>query len=166
MGSTPLILSMGLRGAGQAQSGYPGGRGKETMEPPTSDSLCFFRGSTIPIDQARPSHNLALTRKEPIGVCGIVIPWNYPLMMLSWKTAACLAAGNTVAIKPAWVGLGVFQAGPMDSRGGDRCPVGPSAHPGLAPPQGRKGTADEGWPSMGFAHRGGGAARSRGQCGL
>lgn len=36
-------------------------------------------------------------------VCGIVIPWNYPLMMLSWKTAACLAAGNTVVIKPAQV---------------------------------------------------------------
>lgn len=39
-------------------------------------------------------------------VCGIVIPWNYPLMMLSWKTAACLAAGNTVVIKPAQVGEG------------------------------------------------------------
>ncbi|XP_058555546.1 cytosolic 10-formyltetrahydrofolate dehydrogenase-like isoform X1 [Neofelis nebulosa] len=73
------------------------------MEPPTSDSPCFFRSSTIPIKQARPSHNPALTGKEPIGVCGIVIPWNYPLMMLSWKTAACLAAGNTVAIKPARV---------------------------------------------------------------
>ncbi|XP_016861102.1 cytosolic 10-formyltetrahydrofolate dehydrogenase isoform X2 [Homo sapiens] len=36
-------------------------------------------------------------------VCGIIIPWNYPLMMLSWKTAACLAAGNTVVIKPAQV---------------------------------------------------------------
>nr|XP_060467736.1 betaine aldehyde dehydrogenase-like [Panthera onca] len=36
-------------------------------------------------------------------VCGIVIPWNYPLMILSWKTAACLAAGNTVVIKPARV---------------------------------------------------------------
>uniref|UniRef100_A0A5F8GXY6 10-formyltetrahydrofolate dehydrogenase n=1 Tax=Monodelphis domestica TaxID=13616 RepID=A0A5F8GXY6_MONDO len=36
-------------------------------------------------------------------VCGIVIPWNYPLMMLSWKTAACLAAGNTLVIKPAQV---------------------------------------------------------------
>ncbi|XP_027441678.1 cytosolic 10-formyltetrahydrofolate dehydrogenase isoform X2 [Zalophus californianus] len=60
-------------------------------------------GSTIPINHARPNRNLTLTRKEPIGVCGIVIPWNYPLMMLSWKTAACLAAGNTVVIKPAQV---------------------------------------------------------------
>lgn len=39
-------------------------------------------------------------------VCGIIIPWNYPLMMLSWKTAACLAAGNTVVIKPTQVGMG------------------------------------------------------------
>lgn len=42
----------------------------------------------------------------PDRVCGIIIPWNYPLMMLSWKTAACLAAGNTVVIKPAQVGAG------------------------------------------------------------
>ncbi|KAF5914988.1 hypothetical protein HPG69_014746 [Diceros bicornis minor] len=62
-----------------------------------------IQGSTIPINQARPNRNLTLTRKEPVGVCGIVIPWNYPLMMLSWKTAACLAAGNTVVIKPAQV---------------------------------------------------------------
>uniref|UniRef100_A0A9L0R1L3 10-formyltetrahydrofolate dehydrogenase n=1 Tax=Equus caballus TaxID=9796 RepID=A0A9L0R1L3_HORSE len=62
-----------------------------------------IQGSTIPINHARPNRNLSLTRKEPIGVCGIVIPWNYPLMMLSWKTAACLAAGNTVVIKPAQV---------------------------------------------------------------
>uniref|UniRef100_A0A8C0TT69 10-formyltetrahydrofolate dehydrogenase n=1 Tax=Canis lupus familiaris TaxID=9615 RepID=A0A8C0TT69_CANLF len=62
-----------------------------------------IQGSTIPINHARPNRNLTLTKKEPIGVCGIVIPWNYPLMMLSWKTAACLAAGNTVVIKPAQV---------------------------------------------------------------
>uniref|UniRef100_A0A8C8ZWS7 formyltetrahydrofolate dehydrogenase n=1 Tax=Prolemur simus TaxID=1328070 RepID=A0A8C8ZWS7_PROSS len=62
-----------------------------------------IQGSTIPINHARPNRNLTLTRKEPVGVCGIIIPWNYPLMMLSWKTAACLAAGNTVVIKPAQV---------------------------------------------------------------
>ncbi|KAJ7999613.1 hypothetical protein DPEC_G00196220 [Dallia pectoralis] len=62
-----------------------------------------IQGSTIPINQARPNHNLTFTRKEPIGVCAIVIPWNYPLMMLAWKTAACLAAGNTVVLKPAQV---------------------------------------------------------------
>merc|ERR550534_3286541 len=62
-----------------------------------------IEGSTIPINNARPNRNLAITRKYPIGVCGLVTPWNYPLMMLSWKMAACLAAGNTVVIKPAQV---------------------------------------------------------------
>ncbi|XP_072106686.1 cytosolic 10-formyltetrahydrofolate dehydrogenase-like [Mobula birostris] len=62
-----------------------------------------IQGSTIPINQARPNRNLTFTRREPIGVCGIVIPWNYPLMMLAWKTAACLTAGNTVVLKPAQV---------------------------------------------------------------
>nr|XP_033782372.1 cytosolic 10-formyltetrahydrofolate dehydrogenase isoform X1 [Geotrypetes seraphini]XP_033782373.1 cytosolic 10-formyltetrahydrofolate dehydrogenase isoform X1 [Geotrypetes seraphini] len=62
-----------------------------------------IQGTTIPINQARPNRNLTFTRREPIGVCGIVIPWNYPLMMLAWKTAACLAAGNTVVLKPAQV---------------------------------------------------------------
>ncbi|NXR12298.1 AL1L2 dehydrogenase, partial [Semnornis frantzii] len=62
-----------------------------------------IQGSTIPINQARPNHNLTFTRKEPIGVCAIVIPWNYPLMMLAWKSAACLAAGNTLVLKPAQV---------------------------------------------------------------
>lgn len=62
-----------------------------------------IQGSTIPINQARPNRNLTFTKREPIGVCGIVIPWNYPLMMLAWKTAACLAAGNTVVLKPAQV---------------------------------------------------------------
>ena len=37
-------------------------------------------------------------------MCAIVIPWNYPLMMLAWKSAACLAAGNTLVLKPAQVG--------------------------------------------------------------
>ncbi|KAK7476522.1 hypothetical protein BaRGS_00032270 [Batillaria attramentaria] len=60
-------------------------------------------GLTIPINNARPSKNLTYTKREPIGVCGIVVPWNYPLMMLAWKMAACLAAGNTVVLKPAQV---------------------------------------------------------------
>ncbi|XP_033222142.1 mitochondrial 10-formyltetrahydrofolate dehydrogenase isoform X2 [Belonocnema kinseyi] len=60
-----------------------------------------IQGSTIPITHARPNRNLTITKKEPIGVCALITPWNYPLMMLSWKMAACLAAGNTVVMKPA-----------------------------------------------------------------
>ena len=62
-----------------------------------------IQGSTIPINNARPNKNLTLTKREPIGVCGIITPWNYPLMMVSWKSAACLAAGNTIVLKPAQV---------------------------------------------------------------
>ncbi|KAL4711899.1 hypothetical protein ACJJTC_006068 [Scirpophaga incertulas] len=62
-----------------------------------------IQGTTIPINHARPNRNLSITKKEPIGVCALITPWNYPLMMLSWKMAACLAAGNTVVMKPAAV---------------------------------------------------------------
>ena len=39
--------------------------------------------------------------QEPLGVCGQIIPWNFPLLMLAWKIAPALAAGNTVVLKPA-----------------------------------------------------------------
>lgn len=41
--------------------------------------------------------------REPIGVCGQIVPWNYPLLMAAWKLAPCLAAGNTTVFKPAEV---------------------------------------------------------------
>jgi phenylacetaldehyde dehydrogenase len=44
---------------------------------------------------------LAMTVHEPVGVCGQIIPWNYPLLMASWKLGPALAAGNTVVLKPA-----------------------------------------------------------------
>ena len=40
-------------------------------------------------------------KKEPLGVIGQIIPWNFPLLMLSWKIAPALASGNTVVLKPA-----------------------------------------------------------------
>ncbi|WAL69531.1 aldehyde dehydrogenase family protein [Amycolatopsis cynarae] len=43
----------------------------------------------------------AYTLREPVGVCGQIIPWNFPLLMASWKIAPALAAGNTVVLKPA-----------------------------------------------------------------
>ena len=42
-----------------------------------------------------------LPDQQPLGVCGAVIPWNFPLLMLAWKVAPALAAGNTVVLKPA-----------------------------------------------------------------
>ncbi|KAJ5204610.1 aldehyde dehydrogenase [Penicillium cinerascens] len=43
----------------------------------------------------------AYTRREPIGVCGQIIPWNFPMMMFIWKIAPAIAAGNTIVIKSA-----------------------------------------------------------------
>ena len=44
---------------------------------------------------------LNYTRREPVGVCGQIIPWNYPFQMAAWKVAPALACGNTVVLKPA-----------------------------------------------------------------
>jgi len=52
-------------------------------------------GDTIPVD----GNTLCYTRKEPIGICGCIIPWNFPLAMQSWKLAPALAAGCTVVMK-------------------------------------------------------------------
>ena len=51
-----------------------------------------------PTDRRR---SLALVTREPIGVVGCIVPWNFPLLMASWKFAPALAAGNTVILKPA-----------------------------------------------------------------
>lgn len=48
-----------------------------------------------------PSMSYNFVRREPIGVCGQVIPWNFPFLMAVWKIAPALAAGNTVILKPA-----------------------------------------------------------------
>ncbi len=48
-----------------------------------------------------PAPSQTFTVREPIGVCGQIIPWNYPLLMGAWKLAPALAAGNTCVIKPA-----------------------------------------------------------------
>lgn len=42
-----------------------------------------------------------MTKKEPVGVVGQIIPWNYPVMMLAWKWGPALAAGCTIVLKPA-----------------------------------------------------------------
>lgn len=56
-----------------------------------------FHGNTIPAD----GNFLTYTKKEPIGVVGQVIPWNYPILMLAWKWAPALATGCTSVLKPA-----------------------------------------------------------------
>ena len=46
-------------------------------------------------------HDAELAQHEPVGVCGQIVPWNFPLLMLAWKIAPALACGNTVVLKPA-----------------------------------------------------------------
>lgn len=56
-----------------------------------------IRGQTIPIEG---NFNLS-TRREPVGVVGQIIPWNFPMLMQAWKLAPALAAGCTVVMKTA-----------------------------------------------------------------
>ena len=47
------------------------------------------------------STQLAMVVKDPLGVVGCIVPWNYPLLLLAWKVAPALAAGNCVVCKPS-----------------------------------------------------------------
>ena len=58
-----------------------------------------IEGNTIPLSM--PGKYLAYTLREPIGVVGQIIPWNFPLLMAAWKLAPALSAGCTVILKPA-----------------------------------------------------------------
>jgi acyl-CoA reductase-like NAD-dependent aldehyde dehydrogenase len=53
-------------------------------------------GKTIPV-----AGGIDMTFREPLGVVGLIVPWNFPLVIASWKLAPALAAGNTVVLKPA-----------------------------------------------------------------
>ena len=56
-----------------------------------------FQGETIPVEAGFLNYML----REPVGVVGQIVPWNFPLMFTSWKMAPALAAGNTIVMKPA-----------------------------------------------------------------
>jgi phenylacetaldehyde dehydrogenase len=75
--------------------------------PSTVDTFRYFagwatkvEGNTIPISMPGAKY-LAYTLREPVGVVGQIIPWNFPLIMASWKLAPALAVGCTVVLKPA-----------------------------------------------------------------
>jgi betaine-aldehyde dehydrogenase len=73
--------------------------------PPSVDQLRFFAGAARILEGRSAGEYLrdhtSMIRREPIGVCAQVTPWNYPLMMGVWKIAPALAAGNTVVLKPS-----------------------------------------------------------------
>ena len=73
--------------------------------PQAIDHLRYFAGWVTKIEGSTITSNvgdyLIYTRREPVGVCGLIVPWNYPLLLTMWKLAPALACGNTVILKPA-----------------------------------------------------------------
>ncbi len=73
--------------------------------PPSADQIRFFAGAARHLQGVAAAEYMAghtsFIRREPIGVCGAVTPWNYPMMMAIWKFAPALAAGNTMVLKPS-----------------------------------------------------------------
>jgi phenylacetaldehyde dehydrogenase len=60
-----------------------------------------FGGETLPVSPRGGAQILNYTTREPVGVAGLIVPWNYPLSMAAWKVAPALAAGCAVVLKPA-----------------------------------------------------------------
>jgi betaine-aldehyde dehydrogenase len=56
-----------------------------------------FGGRTVPVS----APGIGLTFREPVGVCGLIVPWNFPFAITTWKVAPALALGNSVVVKPA-----------------------------------------------------------------
>ncbi|MDW6057049.1 gamma-aminobutyraldehyde dehydrogenase [Streptomyces sp. FXJ1.4098] len=73
--------------------------------PPMIDQIRFFAGAARMLEGRSAGEYMdgltSIVRREPIGVCAQVAPWNYPMMMAVWKFAPALAAGNTVVLKPS-----------------------------------------------------------------
>jgi len=73
--------------------------------PPMVDQIRFFAGAARNLEGRSAAEYMrgftSFIRREPIGVCAAVTPWNYPMMMAVWKFAPALAAGNTMVLKPS-----------------------------------------------------------------
>jgi betaine-aldehyde dehydrogenase len=86
-------------------TGKPIGLTRSEEMPPMIDQLRFFAGAARVLEGRSAGEYMAghtsYVRREPVGVCGQVTPWNYPMMMAVWKFAPALAAGNTVVLKPS-----------------------------------------------------------------
>ena len=78
---------------------------REEELPPAVDELRFFAGAARVLEGRSSGEYMrgytSMIRREPVGVVGQVTPWNYPLMMMIWKIAPALAAGNCVVLKPS-----------------------------------------------------------------
>ena len=70
-----------------------------------ADQIRFFAGAARMLEGRAAAEYMtgftSFVRREPVGVCAAVTPWNYPMMMAVWKWAPALAAGNTMVLKPS-----------------------------------------------------------------
>ncbi|MEU8488318.1 gamma-aminobutyraldehyde dehydrogenase [Streptomyces sp. NPDC048641] len=86
-------------------TGKPTGLTRSEEIPPMVDQIRFFAGAARMLEGRSAGEYMegltSIIRREPIGVCAQVAPWNYPMMMAVWKFAPALAAGNTVVLKPS-----------------------------------------------------------------
>jgi betaine-aldehyde dehydrogenase len=86
-------------------TGKPVGLTMAEELPPLVDEIRFFAGAARILQGSAAGEYLAghtsFVRREPVGVCAQVTPWNYPMMMAVWKFAPAIAAGNTVVLKPS-----------------------------------------------------------------
>ena len=86
-------------------TGKPVGLTRSEEIPPMVDQIRFFAGAARCLEGRSGGEYLqghtSFVRREPIGVCAQVTPWNYPIMMAVWKIAPAIAAGNTVVLKPS-----------------------------------------------------------------
>src|ERR1700685_1497419 len=73
--------------------------------PPAVDQIRFFAGAARVLEGRSAGEYMkdhtSMIRREPVGICAQVTPWNYPMMMAVWKFAPAIAAGNTVVLKPS-----------------------------------------------------------------
>jgi 1-pyrroline dehydrogenase len=107
--------------------------------PPIVDNLRFFAGAARTQEGRSAGEYMAgftsFVRREPIGVAGLIAPWNYPLMMAVWKIGPALATGNTIVLKPseltplttlrmAELAADIFPPGVFNVITGDGIPVG------------------------------------------
>ncbi|MEV0902249.1 gamma-aminobutyraldehyde dehydrogenase [Actinoplanes sp. NPDC049802] len=94
-----------LVAAESKNTGKPLGLTASEELPPAVDHLRFFAGAARVLEGRSAGQYMngfeSYVRREPIGVCAQVTPWNYPLLMAMWKIAPALAAGNAVVLKPS-----------------------------------------------------------------
>ncbi|MEU6175682.1 gamma-aminobutyraldehyde dehydrogenase [Streptantibioticus parmotrematis] len=94
-----------LIAAESENTGKPIGLTRSEEIPPMVDQIRFFAGAARLLEGKSGGEYMegltSFVRREPVGVCAQVAPWNYPMMMAVWKFAPALAAGNTVVLKPS-----------------------------------------------------------------